>query len=75
MSETHAPFWVYGRGKLQLEFAPSALVPRVTVDGHSGLELRSKGWHLVTIDVDRLAKVGGENRKVGLKLLRVATSP
>ena len=75
MSETHAPFWVYGGGRLRLEFAPSALTPRVTVDGRSGLELRSKGWHLVTVDVDRLVKVEGENRKVGLRLLRVATSP
>ena len=75
MSETHAPFWIYGSGKLQLEFAPSALTPRVTVDGRSGLELRSKGWHLVTVDVDRLVKVEGENRKVGLKLLRVVYIP
>jgi len=75
MSETHAPFWVYGKGKLQLELAPSALTPRVTVDGRSGLQLRAKGWHLVTIDVDRLVKVEGENRKVGMKLLRAVTSP
>jgi hypothetical protein len=75
MSKTHAPFWVYGSGKLRLEFAPSALTPRVTVDGRSGLELRSKGWHLLAVDVDRLVNVEGENRKVGLKLLRVTTSP
>jgi hypothetical protein len=75
MSETHAPFWIFGKGKLELEFAPSTLTPRVTVDGRSGLGLRSKGWHLVAVDVDRLVKVDGENRKVGLKLLRVATSP
>lgn len=74
MSETHAPFWVYGSGALQLEFAPSPLTPRVTVDGRTGLELRAKGWHLVAVDVDRLVKVAGEKRKVGLKLLRVATS-
>ena len=75
MSETHAPFWVYGSGALQLEFAPSPLTPRVTVDGRTGLELRAKGWHLVAVDVDRLVKVAGEKRKVGLKLLRVTTSP
>ena len=75
MSETHAPFWVYGSGALQLEFAPSPLTRRVTVDGRTGLELRAKGWHLVAVDVDRLVKVAGEKRKVGLKLLRVATSP
>ena len=27
MSETHAPFWIYGSGKLRLEFAPSELRP------------------------------------------------
>ena len=75
MSETHAPFWIYGSGAVQLEFAPSSLTPHVTIDGRAGSELRSKGWHLVTIDADRLVKVEGEKRKVGLKLLRVATSP
>jgi hypothetical protein len=75
MSETHAPFWVFGSGKLQLEFAPSPLTPRVTIDGRAGPELHSKGWHLVTVDVDRLVKAEGEKRKVGMKLVRVATSP
>jgi hypothetical protein len=75
MSETHAPFWVYGSGKLQLEFAASRLTPRVTVDGRTELGLRARGWHLVTVDVDRLVKLEGETRKVGLKLLRVTTSP
>jgi hypothetical protein len=75
MSETHAPFWIYGSGALQLEFAPSSLAPHVTIDGRAGSELRSKGWHLVTVDVDRLVKVEGEKRKVGLRLLRVTTSP
>jgi hypothetical protein len=74
MSKTHAPFWVYGSGKLRLEFAPSALTPRVKVDGRAGLELQSKGWHLVAVDVDRLMKVEEATRKVGLKLLRVATT-
>jgi len=75
MSETHAPFWIYGSGRLQLEFAPSPLTPHVTTDGRAGFALRSKGWHLVAVDVDRLVKVEGERRKVGLKLLRVTTSP
>jgi hypothetical protein len=75
MSETHAPFWVYGSGAFQLEFAPSPLTPHVTIDGRAGSEPRSKGWHLVAVDVDRLVKVDGERRKVGLKLLRVTTSP
>ncbi|MGZ8740230.1 MAG: hypothetical protein ACXWZ8_06505 [Gaiellaceae bacterium] len=75
MSETHAPFWIYGSGRLRLEFAPSALTPRVTIDGRTGPELRPKGWHLVAVDVDRLVTVDGEKRKVGLKLLRATTSP
>ena len=76
MSETHAPFWIYGSGKLRLEFAPSALRPRVRIDGRSGFALKSEGWHLVTVDVDRLVRVTGERRKVGSKLIRVAaTSP
>jgi hypothetical protein len=75
MSERHGPFWIYGSGALQLEFAPSSLAPRVTIDGRAGSELRSKGWHLVTVDVDRLVKVEGEKRKVGLRLLQVTTSP
>jgi hypothetical protein len=75
MSETHAPFWIYGSGTLELEFAPSPLTASVTIDGRPGLALRSKGWHLVAVDVDRLVKAEGERRKVGLKLLRVTTSP
>jgi hypothetical protein len=75
MSETHAPFWIYGRGALRLEFAPSALTRRVTVDGRPGRDLRGQGWHLVVVEVDRLRQVADEKRKVGLKLTRVATSP
>jgi hypothetical protein len=75
MSETHAPFWIYGNGTLQLEFAPSSLAPHVTIDGRDGFALRSEGWHLVAVDVDRLVKVEGVKRKVGLRLLRVITSP
>jgi hypothetical protein len=75
MSETHAPFWIYGSGRLKLNFAPSPLRPRVTIDGRSDSELRSEGWHLVTVDVDRLVKVAGQQHRVGLKLIRLATSP
>jgi hypothetical protein len=75
MSETHAPFWIYGSGRLRLEFAPSAQRLRVTIDGRSGDELKSKGWHLVTVDVPRLRTVEGQRRKVGARLIRIATSP
>ena len=75
MSETHAPFWIYGSGTLRLTFAPSALKRRVTVDGRESLTLRKRGWHLVAVDIPHLRKVPGETRKVGLKLLRVSISP
>jgi hypothetical protein len=75
MSETHAPFWIYGSGSLQLRFAPSPLRRRVAVDGHAGLELGRPGWHLVTVDVPRLVGVEGQKRRVGLKLTLLATSP
>jgi hypothetical protein len=75
MSETHAPFWIYGSGKLRLEFAPSAAKASVAVDGRRGLALGSAGWHLVTVDVPRLVTVAGERHKVGLKLVRLTTSP
>jgi hypothetical protein len=71
MSETHAPFWIYGSGRLRLEFAPSQLPSRVTVDGKVGSHLGARGWHLVTVDVPRLVKVAGDERRVGLRLLRV----
>ena len=75
MSETHAPFWIYGSGKLRLEFARSALPRRVTVDGRTTADLRGRGWHLVTVDVPRLLHVERQKRKVGLRLIRVTTSP
>ncbi len=75
MSETHAPFWIYGSGTLTLDFAPSPLRPRITVDGRPGFDVRGRGWHLVTVDVPHLIDVADEKRKVGVKLLRVATSP
>jgi hypothetical protein len=37
------------------------------------LDLRQAGWHLVTVDVPHLAKVDGESKKVGLKLIQIAT--
>jgi len=75
MSETHAPFWIYGSGTLRLSFAPSPLQRRVTVDGRESLRLRKRGWHLVAVDIPHLREVPEETRKVGLKLLRVSTSP
>jgi hypothetical protein len=75
MSETHAPFWVYGRGTLRLDFAPSPLKPKVGVDGRPGVRLHNVGWHLVTIDVSHLMKVQGERRMVGVRLLQASTSP
>ena len=65
MSERHAPLWVYGRGRIRLMFARSALHPRVAVHGTSG-------WRLVTVDVPHLVRVAGQNRPVGVKLLSVA---
>jgi hypothetical protein len=67
MSETHAPFWVYGGGDIRLRFAPSALQPRVTV--HGGKKV---GWHLVTVDVPHLRRVPGEDKRVGAKLLAIS---
>ena len=64
MSETHAPFWIHGRGRVRLTFAPSSLHPRVMVHGRAG-------WRLVTIDVPHLTKVPGQKQRVGAKLLRV----
>jgi hypothetical protein len=75
MSETHAPFWIYGSGTLRLTFAASPQKRRVTVDGRESLRLRKRGWHLVAVDIPRLREVPGETRKVGLRLLRVSTSP
>ena len=66
MSETHAPFWVYGSGHVRLRFGPSELARRVTVRGGP-----KTGWHLVTVDVPHLRRVGGTPRRVGLRLLAV----
>jgi hypothetical protein len=70
MSETHAPFWVYGGRNVRLRFAPSPLQPRVTVYGGDKDE-----WRLVTVDVDQLRRVSGEKKQVGARLLSVDTSP
>ena len=75
MSETHAPFWIYASGRLRLDTTPPSLRRRVTVDGRVGLELGRLGWHLVVVEVPRLVRVPGERRKVGLKLVGVATCP
>jgi hypothetical protein len=64
MSEPHAPFWIHGRGRVHLTFAPSPLHPRVRVYG-------SAGWRLVTVDVPHLMKVPGQKQRVGAKLLHV----
>ena len=75
MGDTHAPFWIYGSGRLRLEFAPSSLPRRLTIDGRSGLDLRGRGWHLVAVDVPRLVSVAGQKHRVGLRLIGMATSP
>jgi hypothetical protein len=74
MSETHAPFWIYGSGRLELQFAPSPLARRVRVDGRASTRLGERGWHLVTVDVPRLRQVPGEEHEVGLQLLRLGFS-
>jgi hypothetical protein len=70
MSETHAPFWVYGGGELRLSFAPSPLTPSFTVDGRSQrgplLHLGRRDWHVITVDVPKLVPHG--HRRVGLLL-------
>ena len=72
MSETHAPFWIYGRGRVKLLFAQSPLARRITVDGRSQkgptLRLGTLGWHVVTVDVPHLVQ-RSDGKKVGLTLL------
>jgi hypothetical protein len=63
MSETHAPFWIHGTGRVSLRFAPSDLRPTVAVQRGRG------GWRLVTVDVPQLRRLPGENKRVGAKLL------
>ncbi len=64
MSETHAPFWIYGSGRVKLRFAPSPLHPRVTMHGGE-----KRGWHLVTVDVAHLRRVPDMQRRVGVRLV------
>jgi hypothetical protein len=70
MSETHAPFWVYGGGTLRLSFAPSALPRSFTVDGAPQrgpvLRLGRRDWHVITVDVPKLVPRG--QKRVGLLL-------
>jgi hypothetical protein len=63
MSETHAPFWMHGTGRVSLRFAPSDLRPTVAV------QRGRAGWRLVTVDVPHLRRLPGENKRVGAKLL------
>jgi hypothetical protein len=78
MSETHAPFWIYSAGPLRLGFAPSPLHLRFTVDGRPQrgpvLQLGRPGWHVVTVDVPYLVP-GEDGKKVGARLLSLATAP
>ena len=74
MSETHAPFWIYGAGRLHLGFAPSSLPRNVRVDGRKSLVAAKRDWHLVTVEVPRLVKVADKSKRVGLKLTRITWS-
>jgi hypothetical protein len=73
MSETHAPFWIYGGGSLTLRFAPSPLARTFTVDEHEQpgptFVLGKRGWHVIAVNVPHLID------KVGLRLIGVTTSP
>ena len=71
MSETHAPFWIYGAGQLRLEFAPSSLPRRISIDGRRSVTASKRDWHLVTVDVPRLVTVAGQSKRVALKLTRI----
>jgi hypothetical protein len=63
MSETHAPFWVYGNvGTLKID--PASPEPRVRVHPGPGK------WTLVTFDVPHLVRVPGQKRLVGARLVR-----
>jgi hypothetical protein len=70
MSETHAPFWIYGSGRVRLFFAPSPLQRMFTVDGQPEhgpvLRLGRADWHVITVDVPHL--VAHRKKRVGLLL-------
>jgi hypothetical protein len=78
MSETHAPFWIYSAGPLRLRFAPSPLRLRFTVDERPErgpvLQLGRPGWHVVTVEAPQLL-AGANGKKVGARLLSLATAP
>ena len=77
MSETHAPFWIYGSGMVKLEFARSLLHPSFTVDERSErratFRLKGNRWHVITVDVPNL-EPGPDGKKVGLNLLSIRRS-
>jgi hypothetical protein len=74
MSETHAPFWIYGSGRLTLRFAPSSLPRRVRIDGQKTRVAKRRVWHLVTVDVPHLVGARGQKSRVGLRLTRITWS-
>jgi hypothetical protein len=69
MSETHAPFWIYGSGRMKLRFAPSSLARSFTVDGRRQdgptFRLGKRNWHVIAVDVPHLVD------KVGLRLIGI----
>jgi len=88
MSETHAPFWIYGAGAVRLRVAApesdyavgaptvdGRVVRGSTVHGTRTLPLgRVPRWHVVSLNVPHL--VAADGRRVGLRLLSVkVTSP
>jgi hypothetical protein len=78
MSETHAPFWIYGSGNVNLRFAPSRLTRSVTVgerrEQGPTLNLGKQGWHVVTVDIPHLVP-RADHKQVGLKLLSITPVP
>ena len=86
MSETHAPLWVYGSGSLALWLmAPQPLLTTFGVDERTvARRLVSaprrvvlplgpqRRWHLVTLDIPRLAPT--KPRATGVRLLSVVPS-
>jgi hypothetical protein len=80
MSETHAPFWVYGSGTIALAVqSPQPLATRFSVDERVVakatvsnaqrivLPLGRAGWHLVALDVPRLLDT--KPRRTGVRLM------
>jgi len=81
MSERQAPFWIYGRGRLELDLAaPGMTAAGVWVDGQKRrtlqvagaaavtVRLRGEGWHVVMLEVPKLL---GTNPPRGLRLARL----